>query len=69
MDKKALIDSLTFKVDGDKLTIGSKVKYSDTLEMRHSSARSLLKHAGKWAGGDLEECLETVIAARGEAEF
>jgi hypothetical protein len=34
-----------------------------------SSARSLLKHAGKWAGDDLEKCMEKVYEARGEVEF
>ena len=34
-----------------------------------SSARSLLKHAGKWTGNDLEKCMEEVYAFRGEVEF
>ena len=34
-----------------------------------SSARSLLKHAGKWAGDDIEKCIKKVYEARGEAEF
>jgi hypothetical protein len=34
-----------------------------------SSARSLLKHAGKWTGNDLEKCIKKVYEARGEAEF
>ena len=34
-----------------------------------SSARSLLKHAGKWTGNDLEKCMEEVYASRGEVEF
>jgi len=34
-----------------------------------SSARSLLKHAGKWAGNDLEKCIKKVYEARGEIEF
>ena len=34
-----------------------------------SSARSLLKHAGKWAGNDLEKCIKKVYGARGEVEF
>lgn len=33
-----------------------------------SSARSLLKHAGKWAGNDLEEGIKKVYEARGEIE-
>lgn len=34
-----------------------------------SSARSLLKYAGRWKGDDLEELLEDVYSSRGEAEF
>ena len=33
------------------------------------SASSLLKYAGKWAGDDLELCLEEMYLVRGEAEF
>jgi len=34
-----------------------------------SSARSLLKHAGKWAGNDLEKRMKEVYGTRGEVEF
>ncbi len=34
-----------------------------------SSARSLLRHAGKWAGNDLGKCIKKVYEARGEVEF
>ncbi len=34
-----------------------------------SSARSLLRHAGKWVGNDLEKCIKKVYDARGEVEF
>ena len=34
-----------------------------------SSARSLLKHAGKWAGNDLEKSMKEVYWARGEVEL
>ena len=34
-----------------------------------SSARSLLKHAGKWTGNDLEKCMKEVYVSRGEVEF
>ena len=34
-----------------------------------SSARSLLKHAGKWAGNDLEKRMQEVYGTRGEVEF
>ena len=36
---------------------------------RPASGRSLLRHAGTWAGDDLEECLEQVYATRGKAKF
>lgn len=35
----------------------------------HPSARALLKYAGKWAGDDLEQCLDEIYVARAEAEF
>lgn len=34
-----------------------------------SSADSLLKYAGTWAGDDLEDCLRDVLHSRGEAHF
>ncbi len=34
-----------------------------------STARSLLKFAGTWAGDDLEECLQLVYATRSRAKF
>lgn len=34
-----------------------------------SSARSLLKYAGRWKGDDLEELLDDMYSSRGEAEF
>lgn len=34
-----------------------------------SSARSLVRHAGKWVGDDLEKCLKEIYDARGEAGF
>lgn len=34
-----------------------------------SSARSLLRYAGKWSGEDFEELVEDAYASRGEAEF
>lgn len=36
---------------------------------KRSTARALLKHAGTWAGDDLEKCLDEVYAYRGKAEF
>jgi hypothetical protein len=34
-----------------------------------STARSLLKYAGTWAGDDLEECLKLVYRTRSQARF
>lgn len=34
-----------------------------------SSGRSLLRHAGTWAGDDFEECLQLVDDTRSEIEF
>ncbi|MEY2833182.1 MAG: hypothetical protein RLZZ574_2441 [Cyanobacteriota bacterium] len=36
---------------------------------RPASGRSILRHAGKWKGDDLEECLRAVYATRGKAKF
>lgn len=36
---------------------------------RPASGRSILRHAGTWAGDDFEECLEQVYATRGKAKF
>jgi len=36
---------------------------------RPASGRSLLKHAGTWAGNDLEECLEIVYETRSPLEL
>ncbi|MFM2064103.1 MAG: hypothetical protein RLZZ507_3774 [Cyanobacteriota bacterium] len=36
---------------------------------RQGSGKSILRHAGKWVGDDLKECLEIVESSRGLAEF
>ncbi|WP_413173461.1 hypothetical protein [Anabaena azotica] len=36
---------------------------------RPGSGKSILRHAGKWVGDDLKECLEIVQSCRGLAEF
>ncbi|MEA5554665.1 hypothetical protein VB713_27435 [Anabaena cylindrica UHCC 0172] len=36
---------------------------------RPGSGKSILRHAGKWVGDDLKECLEIVQSSRGLAEF
>lgn len=37
--------------------------------LRPSSGRSLLRHAGTWAGDDFEECLQLVYDTRAPLEF
>ncbi|GAA6623343.1 DUF2281 domain-containing protein [Scytonema sp. NUACC26] len=34
-----------------------------------ASGRSILRHAGTWAGDDYQECLELVYTSRGKAQF
>lgn len=36
---------------------------------RPASGRSLLRHAGTWAGDDFEECLQMVYDTRAPLEF
>ena len=36
---------------------------------RPASGRSLLRHAGTWAGDDFEECLQLVYDSRTQLEF
>ncbi len=36
---------------------------------RPGSGRSILRHAGTWAGDDLEACLQDVYANRSKARF
>lgn len=36
---------------------------------RLGSGKSILRHAGKWVGDDLQECLDIVYSSRGDAEF
>ena len=36
---------------------------------RPSSGRSVLRHAGTWAGEDFEECLQLIYDTRSEIEF
>jgi hypothetical protein len=42
---------------------------SSKLPYRPASGRSLLRHAGKWAGNDQEKCLQMVYDSRGEVDF
>ena len=36
---------------------------------RPASGRSILRHAGTWAGDDFQECLQMVYDTRGKAKF
>ncbi|BAY11701.1 DUF2281 domain-containing protein [Calothrix sp. NIES-2098] len=40
-----------------------------TVSYRQASGRSILRHAGTWAGDDFDECLQSVYATRGKAKF
>lgn len=42
---------------------------SSQLPYRPASGRSILRHAGTWAGDDFDECLKSVYATRGKAKF
>ncbi|MEA5569367.1 DUF2281 domain-containing protein [Anabaena sp. UHCC 0399] len=42
---------------------------SSQLPYRPASGRSILRHAGTWAGDDFDECLQSVYATRGKAKF
>jgi hypothetical protein len=51
-----------------------KNKQSTKLSQPHSphhqgSGKPILRHAGRWVGDDLKECLEIVQSSRGLAEF
>lgn len=39
------------------------------LPYRPASGRSILRHAGTWAGDDFEKCLQLVYTTRGKARF
>lgn len=44
-------------------------KPNEALPFRPASGRSLLRHAGTWAGDDFEECLKMVYDTRAPLEF
>ena len=64
-DKKKILEMANMLL---KSKTGKKTGKGTGYIPRHSSARSLLKYAGKWAGDDLEECLKEVYAIRGKIE-
>ena len=52
-----------------RLTVIPKLEIDRSSEERISTAESLLKYAGTWAGDDLEESLRKVVATRSPAQF
>ncbi len=55
-----------------RLIVLPDAKESDSNQappFRPSSGRSLLRHAGTWAGDDFEACLELVYETRAPLEF
>ncbi len=43
-----------------------EINLPETINYRPASGRSILRHAGKWVGEDLEDCLELVYENRGK---
>jgi len=39
------------------------------LPSRKGSGQSVLRHAGRWVGNDLKDCLQAVYDSRGLTEF
>jgi len=44
-------------------------KSNSTQPDRQGSGKSILRHAGKWAGDDFHECLQMVYDSRGMTTF
>jgi hypothetical protein len=42
------------------------INSAEIINYKPASGRSILRHAGKWVGDDLEECLEMVYETRGK---
>lgn len=51
------------------LSVKPKTDRKKVKSPKKSSARSLLKYVGSWAGDDIEQCLEELYRLRGEAKF
>ena len=71
--KKVEIQSLPTESEVAEFTPKTHTKETSTeasqLPYRPASGRSILRHAGTWAGNDFEECLQLVYATRGKARF
>jgi hypothetical protein len=71
-----LTETLNFlrylKTKDNQLKQKQKTLETQTNTQINSTGRSLLEHLktiDKWQGDDLEECLEEVVASRGQAKF
>jgi hypothetical protein len=42
---------------------------SEAITYKPASGRSILRHAGKWVGDDLEDCLQLVYETRGKVKI
>ncbi|MEA5507608.1 DUF2281 domain-containing protein [Halotia wernerae UHCC 0503] len=61
--KQETADSDTLAQPEENPTDSSQIPYHP------ASGRSILRHAGTWAGDDFDECLQAVYATRGKAKF
>ena len=66
------IDSMSETQLSFMLSLAHKIKTESTTDKleskpphRQCSGNNILRHAGKWVGDDLQECLEMVYASRG----
>ena len=71
--EKPEIQSLRNELQAAGSTEQTDSKETSTESSQHlyrpASGRSILRHVGKWAGDDFEECLQQVYATRGKAKF
>lgn len=57
---KVIDEFVEFLKEKEQTNLGKTINY------REASGRSILDHAGKWEGDDLEECLELMYETRGK---
>lgn len=43
-----------------------ETQLSESINYRPASGRSILRHAGKWKGDDLEDCLKLMYETKGK---
>ncbi len=64
------IESMTDRQLEAALAAIKEIKFKQVKSpRRQGSGRSVLRHAGKWSGSDLKDCLKTVYDSRGLAKF